>query len=176
MKIYGDIKMTSKFTVNPHRSDPYRNFKFVVKMDGRVVAGVNKISPLHRITEILEWREGSEPITHVHKLPGRTIYAPITLEQGVTHDPAFEDWANQVYNVQGAAAMSLKNFRKDILIDLLNQQGVVVKRYMIYRCWVSEYQALPLLDANTPAVAIECIVVENEGWERDLSVAEPTES
>lgn len=168
--------MTSKFTVNPHRSDPYRNFKFRIQMDGRVVAGVNKISPLRRITEALDWREGAENLTHVHWLPGRTIYKPVILEQGLTHDPAFEDWANQVYNVQGAAAISLKNFRKDIIIDLLNQQGVVVKSYKVYRCWVSEYQALPLLDANTPAIAIERIVVENEGWERDLSVTEPIES
>ncbi len=168
--------MTSKFTVNPHRSDPYRNFKFLVKMDGRVVAGINKISPLRRFTEVLDYREGAENNSHVHKLPGRTIFAPIILEQGVTHDPVFEDWANQVYNIQGAAAMSLKNFRKDIIIELLNQQNVVVKRYMLYRCWVSEYQALPDLDANVPTVAIERIVIENEGWERDLSVTEPTET
>ncbi|MFQ6123146.1 MAG: phage tail protein [Candidatus Heimdallarchaeota archaeon] len=167
--------MTPKFTVNPHRSDPYRNFKFRVIWDGRPVAGITKVSPLQRITEVIEYREGGDP-SLIHKLPARTKYAPITLEQGVTHDTAFEDWANLVHNLQGDAAMSLKNYRKDIIIQLLNQQGTVVKAYKVYRCWVSEYQALPELNANSPTVAIERITLENEGWERDTEVTEPTES
>ncbi len=167
--------MTPKFTVNPHRSDPYRNFKFRVIWDGRPVAGINKVSPLRRTTEVIEYREGGDP-SLIHKLPAWTKYAPITLEQGVTHDTAFEDWANLVHNLQGDAAMSLKNYRKDIIIQLLNQQGTVVKAYKVYRCWVSEYQALPELNANSPAVAIERITLENEGWERDTEVTEPTES
>ncbi|MFQ5819335.1 MAG: phage tail protein [Candidatus Heimdallarchaeota archaeon] len=167
--------MTQKFTVNPHRSDPYRNFKFRVIWDGHPVAGINKVSPLRRTTEVIEYREGSNP-SLIHMLPARTKYAPITLEQGVTHDTAFEDWANLVHNLQGDAAMSLKNFRKDIIIQLLNQQGTVVKAYKVYRCWVSEYQALPELNANSPTVAIERITLQNEGWERDTEVTEPTES
>ena len=165
----------AKFSVNTHRFDPYKNFKFRIKWDGRYVAGVSKVSALKRTTELVNHREGGDPSTD-RISPGRTKFEPITLERGVTHDPEFETWANLVYNTDGDAAMSLKNFRKDIILELLNLQGNVVKSYKIFRCWVSEYQALPELDANANAVAIEMMVLQNEGWERDLAVTEPTET
>mgnify|MGYP003381996863 FL=1 len=165
----------AKFSVNTHRFDPYKNFKFRIKWDGRYVAGVSKVSALKRTTELVNHREGGDPSTD-RISPGRTKFEPITLERGVTHDPEFETWANLVYNTDGDAAMSLKNFRKDIILELLNLQGNVVKSYKIFRCWVSEYQAQPELDANANAVAIEMMVLQNEGWERDLSVTEPTET
>lgn len=165
----------AQFSVNTHRFDPYKNFKFRLKWDGRYVAGVSKVSALKRTTELVNHREGGDPSTD-RISPGRTKFEPITLERGVTHDPDFESWANLVYNTDGDAAMSLKNFRKDIILELLNLQGNVVKSYKVFRCWVSEYQALPELDANANAVAIEMMVLQNEGWERDLSVTEPTES
>ncbi len=164
-----------RFPANPHRHDPYRDFKFQILIDGKPVAGLTKVSALHKITEVIEWREGGNP-TSSRKLPGRTEYMPITLEQGVSHDPVFEQWANLVNNFDGDAAMSLKNFRKDIVLNLLNLQGAVTKSYRIHRCWVSEYSALPDLDANKSAVAIEKIVIQNEGWERDEAVSEPSES
>jgi phage tail-like protein len=165
----------AKFPVNTHRYDPYKNFKFRIKFDNKYVAGLTKISPLTRTTEVIEFREGGNP-NSLHKIPGRTKFAPVTLEEGVTHDPSFEAWANAVYNVQGDAATSLRNYRKDIILELLNEQGVVVMAYKLYRCWVSEYQALPELDANSSKVAIRSIRIENEGWERDTSIAEPAES
>ena len=165
----------AQFSVNTHRFDPYKNFKFRVKWDGRYVAGVSKVSALKRTTELVNHREGGDPSTD-RISPGRTKFEPITLERGVTHDPEFELWANLVYNTDGDAAMSLKNFRKDIIVELLNLQGKVVKSYKIFRCWVSEYQSLPELDANANAVAIEMMVLQNEGWERDQAVTEPTES
>lgn len=164
-----------KFTVNTHRYDPYKNFKFRIKLDGKYVAGITKVSALARTTEVLEFREGGNPSV-IHKLPGRTTFTPIILEEGVTHDPTFESWANAVHNVQGDAASSLRNYRKDVLLEMLNEQGTVVMAYKVYRCWVSEYQALPELDANSPQVAIRKIKLENEGWERDASVTEPSES
>lgn len=165
----------AKFSVNTHRYDPYKNFKFRIKIDGKYVAGITKASPLTRTTEVLEFREGGNPST-IHKMPGRTRFGPVILEEGVTHDPTFESWANMVQNMQGDAAASLKNFRKDIILELLNEQGTVVMAYKIYRCWVSEFQALPELDSNSPKVAIRSIKLENEGWERDTSVTEPVES
>jgi phage tail-like protein len=72
--------------------------------------------------------------------------------------------------------VSLKDFRKDITIELYNEAGQKVIAYNVYRCWVSEYQSLPELDANGNAVAIQSITLQNEGWERDVSVAEPTEA
>ena|SRR5688572_26704551 len=165
----------AKFPVNTHRYDPYKNFKFRIKFDNKYVAGLTKISPLTRTTEVIEFREGGNP-SSLHKIPGRTRFAPVTLEEGVTHDPSFEAWANTVYNIQGDAATSLRNYRKDIILELLNEQGVVVMAYKLYRCWVSEYQALPELDANSSKVAIRSIRIENEGWERDTSIAEPAES
>jgi len=164
-----------QFVVNAQRFDPYKNFKFRVKWDGRYVAGVSKVSTLKRTTEVVDHREGGDPSTS-RKSPGRTAFDAITLERGVTHDPEFENWANLVYSVQGDAAISLSAFRKDVILDFLNEAGQVALSYKIYRCWVSEYQALPELDANAHAVAIQHIKLENEGWERDPSVAEPKES
>lgn len=165
----------AKFTVNPQRYDPYRNFKFKIKIDNAYVAGLSKCSTLKKTTEMVEWREGGDP-SSTHKLPGKTKYDAITLTAGVTHDTTFEAWANLVNNFQGDAAMSLKNFRKDIIIDVFNEAGQKALSYKAFRCWVSEYQALPELDASANAVMIQTIKLENEGWERDTAVAEPTET
>lgn len=165
----------AKFTVNAQRFDPYRNFKFKIKWDGQYVAGLSKCSALKKTTEMVEWREGGDP-SSTHKLPGKTKYEAITLTAGVTHDTAFETWANLVNNYQGDAAMSLKNFRKDVVIDVFNEAGQKAISYKVYRCWVAEYQALPELDAGGNAVMIQTIKLENEGWERDTSVTEPTET
>jgi len=166
----------AQFTVNTNRFDPYKNFKFRVMMDGRVVAGVSKVSALKRTTEVVEHREGGEP-SRTRKSPGRSKYEPITLERGVTHDPDFEKWANKVWNLaaQPGGEVSLKDFRKDIAIMLYNEAGQLVISYKVMRAWVSEYQALPDLDANANAVALEHLKLEHEGWERDDSVSEPTE-
>ncbi len=164
----------AKFSVNTHRFDPYKNFKFRVKIDNLYVAGLNKCSALKRTTEVVQWREGGDPSTS-RQLPGKSKYEAVTLEAGLTHDLTFESWANLVHNFQGDAAMSLKNFRKDIIIDVYNEAGQKVHSYRLFRCWVSEYQALPELDASANAVAIQHIKLENEGWERDTSVTEPTE-
>ncbi|NOG40916.1 MAG: phage tail protein [Planctomycetes bacterium] len=159
----------AKFTVNTHRFDPYRNFKFKIKWDNQYVAGLSKCSALKKTTEMTEWREGGDPSTS-RKMPGKTKYDAITLTAGVTHDDTFEKWANLVNNFQGDATMSLKNFRKDVIIDVFNEAGQKVLSYKVYRCWVSEYQALPELDASANAVMIQTIKLENEGWERDTSL------
>lgn len=165
----------AQFSVNTQRFDPYKNMKFRVKWDGRYVAGISKVSALKRSTEVVTHREGGDPSTSRHS-PSVWKFDPITLDRGLTHDPEFEKWANLIYTTQGDAAISLKNFRKDITIELLNEQGKVAKAYKVYRCWVSEYQAMPELDANAHAIAIEHMVIQNEGWERDIDVAEPTET
>ena len=165
----------AQFSVNLQRFDPYKNFKFRIKWDGKYVAGVSKISALKRSTEPVTHREGGDPSTS-RVSPSVWKFEPITLERGVTHDPEFEKWANLIYNTDGDAAISLKNFRKDVLIEFLNEQGVVAKAYKVYRCWVSEYTALPDLDANAHVIAIEHMVLQNEGWERNVAVTEPTET
>jgi len=166
----------AQFTVNANRFDPYKNFKFRVKWDGRYVAGVSKVGALKRSTEMVEHREGGDPSTS-RKSPGRTKYEAITLERGVTHDLEFERWANKVWNFGAGlgAEVSLKDFRKDISIEVYNEAGQKVLAYNLFRCWVSEYQSLPDLDANANAIAIQTIKLENEGWERDVSVPEPSE-
>jgi phage tail-like protein len=165
----------AEFSVNSYRFDPYKNFKFRVKWGGRYVAGVSKVSALKRTTDVATHREGGDHST-TRPQPTAWKFDPVTLERGVTHDPEFENWANLVFNVDGDASMSLKNFRKDITLELLNEQGTIAKVYHIFRCWVSEYQALPELDANAKAIAIERMVVQNEGWGRDLAVNEPKET
>jgi phage tail-like protein len=166
----------AEFSANPTRFDPYKNFKFRLKWDGRYVLGVSKASAIRRTTEVVEHREGGDPSTS-RKSPGRTKYEPITLERGVTHDLEFERWANKVWNFGAGlgAEVSLKDFRKDVLLEFYNEAGQLALAYKIYRCWVSEYQALPDLDANANAVAIQHIKLENEGIERDVEVPEPTE-
>jgi phage tail-like protein len=165
-----------QFSVNVQRLDPYKNFKFRVKWDGRYVAGVSKVGSLKRTTDVVEHRSGGDPST-VIKAPGQNKFEAITLERGVTHDPEFEKWANKVWRFGSnlGAEVSLADFRKDILIEMYNEAGQLALAYKVYRCWVSEYQALPELDASGNAVAIESITLQNEGWERDTTVVEPTE-
>jgi phage tail-like protein len=166
----------AQFSVNPERFDPYKNFKFRVKWDGRYVAGVSKVSALKRSTEVVEHREGGDP-SMSRKSPGRSKYEAITLERGVTHDLEFERWANKVWNFGSGlgSEVSLKDFRKNLIIELYNEAGQLAIAYKVYRAWVSEFQALPDLDANANAVAIQSLKLENEGWERDTDVVEPAE-
>ncbi len=166
----------AEFTVNASRFDPYKNFKFRLKWDGRYVAGISKVSALKRTTEVVAHRDGGDPSSS-RKSPGRSEFEAITLERGVTHDQAFEQWANKVWNFGAGlgAETSLKDFRKDVILEVYNEAGQLAIAYKVFRCWVSEYQSLPELDANANAVAIQSIKLENEGWERDYDVAEPSE-
>ena len=165
-----------EFVVNPKRFDPYKNFKFRVRWDGRYVAGISKVGTLKRTTEVVKHREGGDPSTS-RKSPGRTEYDAITLERGVTHDLEFEKWAAKVWQLGAGlgSEVSLADFRKDIIIDFYNEAGQLAISYSVLRCWVSEYQALPDLDAYAIAVAIQHIKLENEGWSRDTAVVEPAE-
>lgn len=166
----------AQFTVNATRFDPYKNFKFRVRWDARYVAGISKVGALKRTTEVVRHREGGDPSSS-RKSPGRTEFEAVTLERGVTHDPEFEAWARKVWDFGAGrgAETSLKDFRKDILLEVMNEAGQVAVSYRIFRCWVSEFQALPELDANANAVAIQSIKLENEGFERDEGVVEPAE-
>ena len=166
--------MAKGFVVNAHRFDPYKNFKFQIMWDGRIVVGISKVTALKRTTEVVKHREGGENSTD-HKSPGRTTYEAVTMERGITHDLEFEKWANLVHPLNDAA-MDLKNFRKDVVLLVNNERGQTVKRYLLFRCWVSEHTAVPDLDANANAIAIESIKLENEGWERDVDTPEPDET
>lgn len=167
----------AQFTVNSYRFDPYKNYKFRIKWDGQYVAGLSKMSALTRTTQVVSHREGGDPSTS-RKSPGRTEYGSITMERGVTHDTAFEEWANKVWNVQGGEGteMSLADFRKDIIIDVFNEAGQKVLSYTVFRAWISEFTALPELDANGNGIAIQHVKVECEGWVRDTAVSEPAET
>ena len=162
-------------SAKPRKAGLYKSFKFLIKWDGKVVAGMSKMTALKRTTEVVKYRSGGDPSTS-HKSPGRTKYEAITLERGVTQDPGFDSWASQVLKYGSAlgSEVSLENLCKDLYLEQLNEAGQTVLKYKIYRCWVSEYQALPDLDAGANAVAIQHLKIENEGWERDTSVAEPT--
>jgi len=164
-----------QFTVNSHRTDPYKNFKFRVIWDNQPVAGLSKMSAVKHVTEVVEWREAGGA-SLIRKMPGRTKFEPITLEAGLTHDRQFLNWANQVSNPLGDAAMSLVNYRKEVTIEVLNMQGTPAIAFKLRRAWVSEFQALPEMDANANAVAIQILKLEYEGFELDEAVAEPAES
>ena len=165
------------FPKNPDRFDPYKTFMFRVRTeDGNYVAGINKVGGFKRTTEVVKHREGGDPSSS-RKSPGQTEYEAVTLERGVTHDVEFEQWANKVWNYGSGlgAQLSLKDFRRNLIIEVYNEAGQLALAYKLYRCWPSEYQALPELDASTSAVAIQTIKLENEGWERDYDVPEPVE-
>jgi phage tail-like protein len=162
----------ARFTVNATHSDPYKDFKFRVKWDGRYVAGVSKVSALKRTVEVVEYREGNDPSSS-RMLPGATRFEPITLERGLSHDGEFEKWANKVAGGTAGKA-SLKSIRKDIRLEVMNSAGQVVLAYTIFRCWPSQYQAVPDLGADTLVTAFESLVLQNEGWERDKTVPKPT--
>jgi phage tail-like protein len=166
----------AQFTVNSYRFDPYKNFKFRVKWDNKYVLGVSKVTMLKRTTEVVKHREGGDPSSS-RKSPGRTEFEAITLDRGVTHDLEFERWANKVWNYGAGLGVesSLRDFRKDLILEVYNEAGQLAIRYKLYRCWVSEYQATADLDANANAVLIQHLKLENEGWERDQDVGEPTE-
>ena len=168
--------MGKPFSVNVNRFDPYKTFRFLVYFGTSTtpVAGMSKVGGMKRSSDAIEYKEGGNAI--IRKGLGRTKYDPITLERGVTHDTDFEDWANaaQVLD-KGAATQSLKNLRREVRIDLLNEAGQPVLRFIVHRAWVSEYQALPDLDGGGNAVAVEHIKLEHEGWERDPALTEPTE-
>ena len=165
------------FSVNTTRHDPSKNFKFRVKWDGKYVAGISKVGALKRTTESVKHREGGDPSTS-RKSPGRSEFEAITLERGVTHDVEFEAWAAKVWSFGAGlgAETSLKDFRKDITIELYNLQGVKVRAWNAFRCWVSEFTAVPELDANANAIAFESVVLQNEGFERDVAVLELAET
>lgn len=163
------------FVVNTHRFDPYKNFKFRVIWDNKTVLGVSKASALKRTTEVVKHRSGGENSID-HKSPGRTSYEALTLERGLTHDPEFEAWANKIHSFAGDPLMDLAGYKKELTLEVMNEKGQVAKRYFLHACWVSEYTAMPDLDANANAVAIENIKIELEGWERDVDTAEPSEA
>lgn len=160
--------------MNPTRFDAYKQFKFRVKWDGKYIPGIIKISGLKRRTEVIINREGGEP-NIIRRSPGKTIYEPLILTRGRTHDTAFEEWANLVFTYGSSPEMSLKNFRKDIVIDLLNEAGQLVMSFLVYRCWPSEYNPLGELESNDTSVALESITLQYEGMARDTAVVEPKE-
>jgi phage tail-like protein len=163
----------AEFSVNPYRRDPYSGSSFRVRWDGENIAGVFRISGLERVTDVVTERNGADP-TLEHRIPGRTRYEPITLERGRTHDTAFEDWANLISSPAGP--MSLAHFRKDVLIELINEQGAVAMAFHVHRAWPSHYTALGPLDADSDSLALESLVLEHEGFERDTGVSEPLQT
>lgn len=167
--------MAKGFVTNAHRTDPYKAFKFRVLWDQKVVMGVSKVSPLKRTTEVVTHRDGGDNSSD-RKSPGRTSYEAVTMERGITHDREFEAWANKVHPTAGDPSMDLVGYKKNLSLEVLNERGHVAIRYALYNCWVSEFTALPDLDANANAVAIESIKIEMEGWERDVETVEPDEA
>ena len=165
----------ARFVVNAQRFDPYKNFKFRILWDDKPVMGVSKVGPLKRTTEVVKHRDGGDNSTD-HKSPGRTSYDAITVERGLTHDPEFEAWANKVHPYAGDTAMDLAAYKKNLTLEMMNEKGHVVYRYFLYDCWVSEYTAIPELNANANAVAIESLKIELEGWDRDKDTKEPNEA
>jgi len=172
--------MANGFVKNAHRYDPYKNYKFRVKLKGtdgnfRVVMGVSKVGALKRTTEVVKHRSGGENSTD-HKSPGRTSYDGITMERGITHDREFEKWANMVHPYSGDSGMDLVNYKRDLMLEVMNEKGHVAFRYFLFDCWISEFTSMPDLDANANAVAIENIKIELEGWNRDPDTKEPDEA
>jgi phage tail-like protein len=168
--------IAQEYSPPPQAQDAYKTFKFRVKWDGKTIPGITKVGGLTRRTEVVANRSGGDP-SMMRKSPGLTAYEPIVLERRRTRDKSFEQWANKVWNFGSGlgAEVSLKDFRKDIVIELYNESGQLAMAFKAYRCWPSKYTALGDLDSEKNAAAIESITLEHEGWERDYAVAEPAE-
>ena len=165
------------FSVNTDRFDPYKSYRFQIffGLSTTPVAAVSKVTGLKRSSDVIEYKEGGNPV--IVKGMGRTKYEPITLERGVTQDSSFLDWADAVQRLDnGHPINSLANLRREVHIKLMNENGQAVQAYVVHRCWVSEFQALPDLDAGASAIALEHIKLENEGWEKDPIVTEVKET
>lgn len=164
--------MAQGFVVNANRFDPYKNFKFRILWDGKVVMGVSKVSALKRTTEVVKHRSGGDD-SRDRLSPGKTSYEAITIERGLTHDSEFAAWANRIHDWNGDPMMDLAGYKKDLLLEFMNEKGQVAFRYYLFNCWVSDYTALPDLDANANAIAIESMKIELEGWQQDAATTEP---
>jgi phage tail-like protein len=166
----------TEFSVNTHRFDPYKNFKFRVKWQNKIVPGIFRVSGLNRSTAVVEHRDGGDPNV-VQKSPGTTTFAPLTLERARTHDTAFEKWADDVFKLGASLGdeIKLKKYRRDIVIEIMNEAGQLAFAWNVYRCWPQHYDAFIALDANADATLIERLILAHEGFERDVSVTEPTE-
>jgi len=167
--------MAKGFVKNALRIDPYKNFKFRLLWDGKAVMGISKVGALKRTTEVVKHRDGGDNSTD-HKSPGRTSYDALSIERGITHDLEFEAWANRVHAFSGDTAMDLAAYKKNLTLEMMNEKGHVVYRYFLYDCWVSEYTAIPELNANANAIAIESLKIELEGWDRDKDTKEPNQA
>lgn len=157
--------------------NPYLSYNFRVKWDNQYVAAVSRVSGLTRRTQVVSFHAGGQART-AYKIPGQTDYEPVVLERGITTDTVFEQWASKVWSYPDSAQlgneMSLKDFRKNMQIELYNQAGAVVLRYNLYNCWPSEYTALPELNGGGNAVALATLTIEHEGWDRDTSLTPPS--
>jgi phage tail-like protein len=150
--------------------NPYREYSFRVKWDGRIVAGITKVSALRRTTDVVEYRDGNSGATL--KLPGAIGFDAITLERGITRDTAFAAWARLVSGVTGAPLA----FRKEVRIEVFDAHGRLALAYDVHRCWPSEYVALGPLETGSDCGLIQSLTLQNEGWERDLSIKPPRKS
>lgn len=179
------VQPSTEYPKDPQRLTPYQNFRFKVKWadeTGKMVyvAGISRVTALNHSTEVIKHREGGDPSV-IHLAPGQTDYSPITLERGVSYDPAFEIWANKIFDYSNSQSQpgqntSLEDFRKDLILELFNEAGQRVLAYNIYRAWVSEFSAVSELDANgSSALVLQSMTVQNEGWDRDNSVAAESE-
>ncbi len=167
--------MANGFVVNSHRKEPYKNFKFQLIWDNKVVMGISKVGALKRTTEVVKHRDGANNSYDI-KSPGRTSYEGITVERGITHDADFANWAVAVHTYEGDSLMDLAGYKKELILEVKNEKDQIVFRYLLHGCWVSDYTAMPDLDANANAVAIENMKIELDGWERDQDTTEPDES
>lgn len=169
--------MGNIFTVNTTRHDPYKSYRFLVYFGTSTtpVAAMSKVTTLKRVTDVIEYKEGGYNV--ILKGLGRTKYDPITLERGVTQDLDFITWADTTQKLdQGLPTTSLAKLRREIRVQLCNEEGQPVRGFLVHRCWVSEFQALPDLDAGANAIALEHIKIENEGWEVDPTIVEILET
>jgi phage tail-like protein len=167
--------MGDGFPANAHRFDPYKNFKFRLKDGERTVLGVSKVGTLKQTTQVVTYRSGGDN-TWERKSPGRTTYDAIMLERGITQDRDFERWAKQVSSWDGDPTKDLVGYKRELTLEVMNEKGQVAMRCFLHECWVSEYTAMPELDASGNAIAVESVKLELEGWSRDESTTEPDES
>jgi phage tail-like protein len=141
------------------RKDPYKNFRFLVEIDGIIQAGFSEALIPDSTSDVIEYREGNEPIA-MRKLPGLSKHGNVTLKWGITDSmELYEKWRKPVEDGD------IRNARKNMAILLMDEEGNAAARWEFSQAWPSKYNA-PQLNSKGNDVAIESIEIVHEGMKR----------
>lgn len=138
--------------------NPYPGFAFVVEIDGIATAAFREVAGLEGSVDVIEYREGADPLLSARKLPGLVKYANVLLKRGLTDSRELYDWWRSV--AEG------KPDRRNVAIVLLDRERNAVRRWLLRDAWPVRY-AVAAFDAQQNEIAVETLELAHEGFELD---------